>query len=172
MVILLRRFCCFLMLGYWQGGFLFYSSVVVPLGTKILGGPKEQGAITQQVTDYLNLVGGVALAFLCWETLALSWHHSLSSRCWKWLQRVSFLTLLITWFVLLYLHPLMDTLLEEGETGHFQRQLFRPLHRRYLWVSTIQWGASLLFMLASVALWKSTPNSNSAKSKTPELNVQ
>lgn len=43
----------------WQGGFMFYGGVVVPTGAAVLGSEVEQGFITQSVTNYLNLAGGV-----------------------------------------------------------------------------------------------------------------
>jgi hypothetical protein len=48
----------------WQGGFLFYASVVVPIGTDLLGGARAQGVITARVTEWLNLAGLVCLGLL------------------------------------------------------------------------------------------------------------
>jgi hypothetical protein len=40
-------------LFFWQGGFTFYASVVVPIGQEVFG-PLRQGFLTRQVTVYLN----------------------------------------------------------------------------------------------------------------------
>jgi len=58
----LRRLVLVLALMFWQGGFTFYASVVVPVGSDFLGSHVDQGWITRSVTNYLNLSGAVALA--------------------------------------------------------------------------------------------------------------
>ena len=63
----IRRFAVLMMVGFWQGGFLFYTSVVVPLGQKVLGSDLQQGFLTQQVTDSLNWAGVATLPFLAWD---------------------------------------------------------------------------------------------------------
>ena len=47
-----RRLLLLIGLMFWQGGFLFYAAVVVPVGTRVLGSETEQGFITQSVTNY------------------------------------------------------------------------------------------------------------------------
>lgn len=58
-------------LMFWQGGFTFYGGVVVPVGSAVLGSDREQGFITRQVTNYLNLAGAVALAIWGWDLSAM-----------------------------------------------------------------------------------------------------
>ena len=58
----LRRWLVVLSLMFWQGGFMFYGGVVVPVGSEVLGSDTDQGWITRKVTDYLNAAGAVALA--------------------------------------------------------------------------------------------------------------
>lgn len=59
---LVRRLLLLWALMFWQGGFMFYGGVVVPVGSRILGSDLEQGWITRSVTNYLNVAGAVALA--------------------------------------------------------------------------------------------------------------
>ena len=66
----LRRFLVLLVLMCWQGGFTFYTAVVVPIGTAVLETALAQGWITRQVTVYLNLAGAAALVMLGWDMLA------------------------------------------------------------------------------------------------------
>src|ERR671917_504286 len=54
---LFRRSLLLWLLLLWQGGFLFYTAVVVPIGTDVLGSPLVQGLITRRVTDWLKLFG-------------------------------------------------------------------------------------------------------------------
>ena len=70
MLILFRRFLVLVALMFWLGGFTFYASVVVPVGQRELGSHLEQGFITRQVTNYLNLSGAVALVVLAWDVAA------------------------------------------------------------------------------------------------------
>ena len=36
-MMLMRRLCLLVAIMFWQGGFMFYGAVVVPIGSKILG---------------------------------------------------------------------------------------------------------------------------------------
>lgn len=67
MRLLVLRFLCLVSLSVWAGGFTFYSAVVIPVLHESLGS-LETGYVTQRVTDYLNAVGGVAVAL--WWLLA------------------------------------------------------------------------------------------------------
>src|SRR4029077_10489490 len=70
MFLVIRRMVLLVSLMFWQGGFMFYGGVVVPVGSRILGSDLEQGSITRSVTHYLNLAGAVALPFWAWDILA------------------------------------------------------------------------------------------------------
>src|SRR5580700_10244682 len=58
---LVRRFLLLVSIAFWQGGFMFYGGVVVPVGAAVLGSEVEQGFITQAVTNYLNGAGAVCV---------------------------------------------------------------------------------------------------------------
>src|SRR5262245_57695340 len=60
----LRRFLVLFALLFWQGGFLFYSAVVIPVGRSELPNPAMQSLVTMPATRYLNFIGGVALVLL------------------------------------------------------------------------------------------------------------
>jgi hypothetical protein len=65
----LRRFLVIQALLLWQGGFLFYAAVVVPVGTDVIGS-FGQGMVTRHVTDWMNAIGAVAVALLAWDQWA------------------------------------------------------------------------------------------------------
>ena len=54
--VLIRSWCLIWLIG-WQGGFAFYSGVVVTLGAEVLGSDLEQGLVTRAVTPWLNGIG-------------------------------------------------------------------------------------------------------------------
>jgi hypothetical protein len=146
----LRRFVLLVLFGFWQGGFLFYAAVVVPIGTAELGSPLSQGFITRRVTDGLNEAGLVALIPLAWDCLAardaLRWR--------RWARIALLLLLLLTLLELFHLHAALDALLDPVNRTLDDRRAFRPLHRMYLWVQTVQWGAGLVFLLLSLSAWR------------------
>jgi hypothetical protein len=60
-MILLGRFIVMTAFVFWLGGFTFYISIVVPLGTEQLGAI-GQGFITREVTKSINISATIALA--------------------------------------------------------------------------------------------------------------
>ena len=127
-----RQYVATLAWAIWFGGLTFYAAVVVPTGTKVLG-VSEQGFVTQQVTQWLNLIGAGALAILLWNTVA----------------QPSKL-LLITWIVLAFLqlalfglHWQLDGLLDSQARELIDPERFSGLHELYEFTSALQWLAGL-----------------------------
>jgi hypothetical protein len=55
---------------------------------------------------------------------------------------------------LMILHPLMEKLVD-FETGEIpERGQFKLLHRTYLWVSTVQWIAGLVYTALTLIAWR------------------
>jgi hypothetical protein len=144
-MVVLRRFLVLGALLFWQGGFLFYASVVVPVGSTVFGSHLVQAAVTQPVTNYLNLGGGIALLLLLWDVLATGPPRRLRSLCWAGMA--------LTLAVLVYLHPLLDDLFDPMQ-GIADYDAFRPLHRLYLWVSTVQWSCGLGYLWLTLRGWR------------------
>jgi Na+-driven multidrug efflux pump len=145
-----RRYLALAALLFWQGGFTFYAAVVVPVGQDVLGSHLEQGFITRRVTVYLNLAGAVALLPLVWDTVGTrdpaAWRRRL--RLLLWLAMAAALVALYR------LHPLLDQYLDPEYHDLSDRRAFRPYHRLYLWVSTVQWGCAALYLLLTVLAWR------------------
>src|SRR3954451_24425626 len=99
----LRRFLVVQALMFWQGGFLFYAAVVVPVGTDVLGGAAAQGVITARVTGWLNLIGLACLGLLAWDTATTRdpAGRRVAARWWLWIGSAALLYLL--WFLHLVL---------------------------------------------------------------------
>lgn len=148
-MILVRRLLVLAALMFWQGGFTFYASVVVPIGQEVLG-HLGQGFITRQVTNYLNLSGGVALLLLAWDIACEAdphrWRRRFRSACW--------LVMVLMLVAMLWLHHYLDGLLDLEAQEILNRKQFRPGHRTYLWLSTVQWLAALGYLGLSLQSWQ------------------
>ncbi|HWF18058.1 MAG TPA: hypothetical protein VG754_02270 [Verrucomicrobiae bacterium] len=64
MATLFRRYLILLTIAFWMGGFTFYTGVVIPTGNEVMGGERDVGFITQQVTNWLNTIGVLSLVVL------------------------------------------------------------------------------------------------------------
>jgi hypothetical protein len=155
----LRRFLVLIALFFWQGGFTFYASIVVPIGTDVLRSSRRQGFITRLVTRDLNLSGAIALAPLAWD-LAAGRDPSRRRR----LARVGFwLGLAATQAALFWLHPHLDSLLQVKGGIVLDPEAFRPLHRLYLWLSTAQWACGLGYLGLAVLAWRAEDRRDAGK---------
>ncbi|MBA4188075.1 MAG: hypothetical protein C0467_08650 [Planctomycetaceae bacterium] len=147
---LFRRFCLVQLLMVWQGGFLFYTSFVVPVGTTVLGSARAQGVITARVTDTLNVLGVLGLAAMAWE---LNYSRDRSTRrttarwwCWG--------VMLVCQWLLFFTHQLLDAFMDTERTRVIIRPLFYPTHRVYLWTITVQWFTCLILAALTLAAWR------------------
>ena len=145
-----RRFCLLQSLMLWQGGFLFYTAVVVPVGTRVLGSAAAQGVITARVTDWLNLAGVIGLFAFAWD---LNYTRDRSerrtaARWWCWA------ALLVCQWLLFFTHQLLDAFMDPDRTRVVNRPLFYPVHRVYLWASTVQWAVGLILAALTLGAWR------------------
>lgn len=124
-------------LAFWLGGFTFYSAVVIPVLHDQLGSPLETGLVTQRVTDALNLMGfaTITLGWLLTMVEERSPQRETHRSRWAILALALSTCCLV---ILIALHRVLDRRLDAAEM-----QGFYPLHRLYLWVSTVQWLANL-----------------------------
>jgi hypothetical protein len=139
----------------WQGGFLFYTAVVVSTGTAVLGSAAAQGAITARVTDTLNLIGVAGLAIFAAE-LGVSRDPSsrrTQARWWCWW--IAF----ICQGSLFAFHQLLDAFMDPQRLRVVIGPPFYPVHRMYLWTSTLLWFACLVFAWLTVVAWRAEDRS-------------
>jgi hypothetical protein len=150
---LFRRFLAMAALIVWQGGFIFYAAVVVPLSTSVLGSSLRQGVITRRVTETMNVCGVFALALMAWEL-----GTSRDPRIIRHRTRVALFVLMGVAAVMLFrLHGSLGALFDDSDFTDptiIDRRAFRPLHRIYLWTSTVQWGCAVVYLLLTLAAWR------------------
>jgi hypothetical protein len=140
-MLFVRRYLAMAALFFWQGGFVFYASVVVPVGQEAVG-RESQASITQEVTNWLNISGTVAVGLLLLECLAARD----PSRSRYWTRFALWLVMTITLGLLYWLHSLLERSLGTDR--------FHTLHRLYLWTHTIQWAAAVVYLGLAILAWR------------------
>jgi hypothetical protein len=146
----LRRFLILVLFMFWQGGFTFYTAVVVPIGTDVLGSALDQGWITRRVTVHLNQASAVALAVLAWDICVEADPVSRRRRL-RWLVWALLAAALVA---LIWIHAQLNALMDPDLSRLLNRSAFRTLHRLYLWTSTFQWGCSLVAVFLMLRAWQ------------------
>ena len=142
----------------WFGGFTFYVSFVVPIGNEVLESARTQGFITQQVTNWLNVVCGCASFLMLLESLRNRKTAALIVRVTQLVTALAIIAMLIG---LAWLHPVMDAMIIAKDDFITDEARFYGLHRIYLWLSTFQWIAAWIWLLTTVAGWRTeTTNKN------------
>lgn len=148
MATVLRRLILLLSLMMWQGGFMFYGGVVVPVGAAVLGSHLQQGFVTQRVTNYLNGIGAVALVAWAWD---LAVGRSPVRRRLRW-GAWGLLALLMV--VLAQIHLRLDGLLDADDFHVLNQSAYRIFHRWYLSISTGQWVVSIFLLGWTLWAWQ------------------
>ena len=132
-----RRVLAVLLLALWWGGFTFYAARVVSIGHQVLKSKVRQGFITERVTDELNWLGLVTLAFVCWEFFAS--RRSVCRRA-AW---VAWTVALLATLALFALHAQLAAMLDFTAPTIADDEHFYGQHRVYLMVASVQWLAGL-----------------------------
>src|SRR4051794_40854244 len=123
------RFLVIQALLFWQGGFLFYAAGVVPIGAEGHGA-FGQGMGTRHVTDWMNVIGGVAVAVLAWDQWASGDRRGYRVARWGlWLVLAGGLAALAV------IHPRIEPYIDST----MEYPAFYRWHRVYLYVASAQW---------------------------------
>lgn len=133
----------------WWGGFTFYASVVVPVGSDILGSSRTQGFITQIVTHWLNIAEGLTIFAM---TCDLWVNRNRRKKNYVFIETGIAIGLLICLATLVFLHPKLDELVDFSDETIFDEAKFYQIHQAYLWVSSVQWALGALW-IACFATW-------------------
>jgi hypothetical protein len=152
MILVVRRFLLLVALLFWQGGFMFYGAVVVPIGSEVLGSHEHQGWITRSVTNYLNLGGLAALGAWGWD-IASADDPVWARRCCRW---VLWNLLVLMLALLAWLHVRLDEFLDLESFRIVNPPSFRAMHAWYLNISTIQWAGSFILLAVTLLAWRAS----------------
>lgn len=136
-----------------MGGFTFYALIVIPTAGKVLGGERDVGFITQQVTNWLNLIGVGALLILLW-ILAAEWRGLASFFRLRLALVATWATMVFGQIGLFITHPIIDRFLEaQGHKVHHFDQ-FETMHTVYLVFATVQWSAAMVQIWLMLMAWR------------------
>lgn len=154
-----RRMLTLLLLALWWGGFSFYTTAVVHVGTQVLHSAIKQGFITQQVTHYLNGLGALALVAGLWELRARR-----KTGQGRRGAEVAWLVAVLSLLGQVLVHFQMTALLDVPHRAVLDEVRFYQFHRLYLCLATMQWLGTtvLLVALLPIACPTKTPNSDPA----------
>jgi len=142
-----RRFVVLLALMVWQGGFMFYGAVTVPVTREKLDDVPVRSAITKRVTQWMNLIGTAAILAM----YADLWLSAAAHKRRRWL---AWLGMAVPHPLLLWLHIRMSSQMAVPEFHHGNPATFSPWHQAYMIVSTVQWLAGMVFALLTLRAWR------------------
>jgi len=140
----------------WWGGLVFYSAIVVPAGSHILGA-SEQGLVTKNVTFWLNLLG---ILNLVWIGAALRWYQWFDPTIVEPFEPLRSLppekSLLIKWLMwwamvlvqilLVVLHYGISSMFDGSEISVHYQDSFYSWHQVYLWLTVVQLAGGLWWL--------------------------
>jgi hypothetical protein len=165
-MLLLRRFLVIAALMFWQGGFVFYASVVVPVGSEVfsrhypaphgeeVSGKRQQGRITRIVAHWINLSGAVALVPLAWDLFA----GADTGRRRRW-RVLLLLTIALLLAILFGLYRQLDSQFQRDNLHIVDEANFLVRHRAYLWLIAAQWGCCVAYLALTLRAWRAEGSS-------------
>ena len=134
---------------YW-GGLTFYTGFVVRISHDVLSDPMDGGLITQRVTAVLQSLGVVTVALMACNCVVVARH----SRRYGY-ALVGCATLLGCSLIGLFVvHGHLDAVIDLKTYEITDRNAFDTGHRRYNQLTTIQWLASLSYLVITVFAWR------------------
>ena len=137
-----RLFVLVVAVAFSFGGFSFYAGVVVPIGGDVFD-VTAQGFVTRKVTHVINVASGLTLVTFVWDGIAVRGQRRRREN-----SLVAGLIVLLgaCLTILVVLHPRLDILLNDQDFSVSEPERFYRLHQVYLWISTIQWSATLVMI--------------------------
>ena len=133
----------------WIGGFGFYAGIVVPTGGKVLHSHLKQGFITQQVTNWINLIALFALTVFLWNLIAMRGQGRWALR----LAVISWMGMALIQIALFPLHVIMDRGIDGTNRRLFDAPHFDSLHDIYVSLATAQWFLGVFFVIVAMYQW-------------------
>jgi Domain of unknown function (DUF4149) len=156
-----RRFLVLAVLIFWQGGFVFYSAVAIPVGHRVLEPRRKQAVITNNVAYYINLAGMASVVPLLWDVFARD-----PSERRRWVRVALWFVVLATLLTQLYLYREMNAVFPEVMQGN-DPPSFSLQHKAYLWVSTAQLAAAIGYLVCALFAWRAQDRADGRPANGP-----
>lgn len=140
---------------YW-GGLTFYTGFVVRISHDVLNDPIDGGLITQRATETLQLLGVATLALMTCNGVAvvrLSKNYGIGLL-------VNTLVLGVSLIGLFVVHAHLDAVIDVDASEVVDRSEFIIGHRRYNQLTTVEWVASVVYLVVTVFAWHSIDQSS------------
>ena len=131
---------------WWQGGFMFYSAIVVHIATDVLGSAFEQGKITARVMLWLNGLGTLFLFIMLADLLLWRWVGGRVRGQWA-----TFAVIAVCQIALWKLREDMVDVVDLSADTIRDRKAFHEMHEWYMRLTTCQWVSSLVYMVWLIA---------------------
>ncbi len=144
------RFLLLLTFALFWGGLTFYTACVVRIAHDVLDDPMVGGLITQRVTEWLQILGGVTATLMVWNAA----YVTRKSRRWGAALAVCTLVLGCALVGLVVVHGQLDAVIDVDVAAITDRDAFAAGHRRYNQLTTIEWLASLTYLAITLAAWR------------------
>ena len=145
---------------FW-GGLTFYTAVVVRISHDVLGDPMVGGLITQRVTWWLQIAGGVTAVFMLWNAVLVT----KASRKYGFTLTACSLILIGSLVGLVIVHSHLDAVIDVDAVEITNRDVFTIGHRRYNQLTTIEWISSLTYLVITLIAWRQVDVQRSMKEK-------
>lgn len=145
---------------FW-GGLTFYTAFVVRISHDVLGDPMVGGLITQRVTEWLQILGGITVALMLWNAGRIAQ----ISRGWGAALAVCTIVLGCAILGLVIVHGHLDAVIDVNGVEITDRDAFAAGHRRYNQLTTVEWLVSLAYLAITLSAWRHV---DAAKSLTAD----
>ncbi|MCR9197946.1 MAG: hypothetical protein NXI04_04850 [Planctomycetaceae bacterium] len=134
---------------FW-GGLTFYTGIVVRISHDVVSDLMEGGLITQRVTIWLQILGA-ACVLLMMANAAVVFR---SRRRWGTPLWICALLTGSAIVGLTIVHGHLDAVIDVAEQTVTDQDAFDIGHRRYNQLTTVEWLASLSYLIITVFAWQ------------------
>jgi FtsH-binding integral membrane protein len=146
---MLRRCLVVLAFAFWQGGFAFYGSVVVPVGRSILDPPLLQSQVTRTVSGYMHAAAAVVLVLLLWDMMVVA--DPRRRVRWRW---VTWGTMVVCLAAMVWLRMAISEMMDAGDAAYVVGSSLRAAHKAYMGAATLQWLCATVWLCLTLVVWR------------------
>ncbi|QDT08157.1 hypothetical protein [Planctomycetes bacterium K23_9] len=149
MTIWMNRVLLLLVFAIYWGGLTFYTGIVVRISHDVLNDPMDGGLITQRVTAWLQILGAAAVVLMLMNALIVAKRSTLHGGLLIGCSSILGCAVLGLFIV----HGQLDAVIDVSNATIIDRDGFTIGHQRYNQLTTVQWIASLVYLVITVFAW-------------------